>query len=193
MSGDTLQVNVSEKIQTHDELAGTKHYRAADGTVYSVHPPTAYLTFTNWIYMVPPFKPTSVLMLGYAGGTVAGLIQMLYGHDVPIVGVDPCFVDNRYGVQLIQGYAEEFVKMCRDFECVIIDIFNGQKTPECVINPTFVEHIARITERFLVIHADPSVDMGIYEQYFTRLRLTDIGHKVYYFKPKDSTEDFYCR
>lgn len=179
---DTLSVSVSEKVGTEDGLvsSGPIHYRK-DGCLYSVYPPTAYLTFGVWIYMVPPFKPSSVLMLGYAGGTVAGLIQMLHGDDVPITAVDYAIVDNRYHVDLIQADARSFVKYARQYECVILDIFNGQDTPEFVCELPFVNEIARICTEFLVIHSSPDANVGIYEQHFSRLRMLDIGHKVSYY------------
>ena len=40
------------------------------GALNSVLPPTKYLTFGPWIYLVPQYKPENVLILGYAGGTV---------------------------------------------------------------------------------------------------------------------------
>src|SRR5215510_14571948 len=121
---NTLSVSVNEKITSKDGLLsnGIVHYRGQDNCLYSVYPPTAYLSFGNWIYMVPPFKPDNILMLGYAGGTVAGLIQLLYGKEIPITGFDTAFADNRYDVNLISSDAREFVKICKPFQCVIIDI-----------------------------------------------------------------------
>lgn len=189
---DVLSFSVEEKIDTKDGLVnnGPIHYRK-NGTIYSVYPPTTYLTFASWIYMVPPFKPKSVLMLGYAGGTVAGLIQQLYGKDVPITAVDTEIIDNRYGVELVKADARDFVKFAKPYECVIMDIFNGQDTPDFVTDPIFVEHVARITGDFLVLQADPNANIGMYEQHLTRLRLLDIGHKIYYFCRKGSTTNFF--
>lgn len=190
----TLSFNVSERINTEDGLASNKmlFYKSPDGSVYSVYPPTAFLTFSNWIYMVPPFKPADVLMLGYAGGTTAGLIKQIYGQDVEIVGVDISVVDNRHGSVLIHADAREFVKTARAFDVVIIDLFIGQKTPAFVSDFGFMEDIARITKRFLVIHTDPEIDIGVYEQRFTRLRMMDIGHRLYYYRPAESHENFFC-
>ena len=190
---DTLQVQVHERIETADGLAGgdgITRYRAADGSLYSVYPPTAYLTTGPWIYLVPPFKPQNILMLGYAGGTVAGLIRLLYG-DVPIVGVDLTLIDNRYGAELIGMDARHFVHHVNEsFECVIIDLFNGELSSECVTDYDFVSHIARITKRFLIVQTDQSANIGIYEQFFERVRLTNNGNLVGYFKKKDDPRNY---
>lgn len=41
------------------------------------YPPTTYLTFAYWIYMIPQYKLKNVLMLDYRGGTIAGLIRKI--------------------------------------------------------------------------------------------------------------------
>ena len=48
------------------------------GGINSVYPCTEYLTFGPWIYMVPQYKPESVLILGYSGGTTAAVIEVSY-------------------------------------------------------------------------------------------------------------------
>src|SRR5262245_36613368 len=103
ISGSVLKLAVAEHVAAVDGLvsSGITHYRGAANCLYSVYPPTAYLGFGNWIYQVPPFRPENILMLGYAGGTVAGLIRLLYG-DVAITAVDQNIIDNRYGVDLVQ-------------------------------------------------------------------------------------------
>ena len=129
----------------------------------SVYPPTKYLTFGAWIYMVPQYKPTSVLMLGFAGGTTAGLIRLLYG-DVPITGVDikPC--ENSYDVNLIQADAEEFVKTCGEFDCVIVDCFNGTNDIPCgfIIKKEFADNLTRIAN-YIIINTLKEPDLSAYK------------------------------
>lgn len=151
------------------------------GNSYSVYPPTTYLTFSYWIYMVPQYKPESVLILGYGGGTVAGLIRILYG-DVPItaVDIDPC--EDRYGVNFIQADAKEFVKTCGKFDTVIVDLFS---TVECfnpcdfVSSPEFVNDLKRIGN-YIIVNGLRS-DMTAYEG------LRKIGSN----KPSGSAEIIY--
>ena len=130
-----------------------------NGNSFSAYPPTTYLTFAYWIYMVPQYKPESILILGYAGGTIAGLIRLLYG-DVPITAVDiePC--PDRYGVTLVQADAKEYVKTCGKFDCVILDLFSTDNCTPCdfVSSPEFVADLKRIANYLIVntLHTDMS-------------------------------------
>lgn len=136
-----------------------------NGNSYSAYPPTTYLTFSYWIFMVPQYKPESVLILGYGDGTIAGLIRLLYG-DVPITAVDiePC--KNRYGVEFIQMDAEEYVKTFRKFDTVIVDLFDtGDCCKPCsfVTKKEFVENLKKIANYIIVngLHSD----MSAYNQF----------------------------
>jgi len=133
------------------------------GNSYSVYPPTTYLTFSYWIYMVPQYKPKSVLILGYGGGTVAGLIRLLYG-DVPITAVDiePC--EDRYGVQFIQADAKEYIKTCGKFDTVVVDLFStGTCFEPCdfVSSHDFVENLKKIAN-YIIVNGLRS-DMTVYD------------------------------
>jgi hypothetical protein len=131
--------------------------------INSVYPPTKHLTFGYWIYMVPQYKPKSVLMLGYAGGTTAGLIRLLYG-DVPITGVDiePC--EATYGVTFVQGDAKEFVKTCGGYDAVLIDLFPNGKWKVCdfVTTKEFVDNIRRIS-KYVIINTLGEPDLSEYK------------------------------
>ena len=130
--------------------------------VYSVYPPTKYLTFGPWIYLVPQYKPESVLILGYAGGTAAGLIRRLY-RDVPITGVDvePC--EPTYGVTFVQQDAREFVKTCGKFDTVIVDMFQEGDDP-CGVFTTkeFANDLTRIAN-YIIINTLKEPDMVAYK------------------------------
>lgn len=130
----------------------------------SVYPPTKYLTFGPWIYMVPQYKPESVLMLGYADGTVAGLIRLLYGN-VPITGVDiEPLVENRYGVDFIQADAQEYIKTCRSFDTVIVDMFpkDSFKICESVTSKEFVQNLTKIAN-YIIVNTLGEPDMSAYD------------------------------
>ena len=140
----------------------------------SVYPPTEGLTFFPFIYMVPQYRPNDVLMLGYAGGTVAGLIKLLYGA-IPITAVDlePPFEDF-YDIRFIQADAREFVRDCRKFDTVIVDLYeDGQQVPcDFVTDPEFVADLRRIS-RYVIVHAKESTDMGAYGTPLKVLSLND--------------------
>lgn len=135
----------------------------------SVTPCTKYLTFGSWVYMVPQYKPESVLMLGYAEGTTAGLIRLLYG-DVPITGVDiePC--EPSYGVTPIQADAKEFVKTCGSFDTVIVDIFPNGTYHNCdfLIDREFVTNLAR-TANYVIVNTLKEPDMSVYDELMERV------------------------
>lgn len=165
----------------------TEIYTDKKGNRYSVYPPTTYLTFDYWIYMVPQYKPESVLMLGYGGGTVAGLIRLLYG-DVPITAVDiePC-EDNRYGVNLIKADAEEYIKTCGHFDSVIVDLFSMEDSKCCnfVTDKEFVANLGRIAN-YIIVNITGNKDMSAYDV-FQRIEInkpSGCGNSIYYYEVK---------
>ncbi len=186
-----LAINVNEEIHTRDGLVSdVTHYRGLDHALYSVDPPTTYLTFGYWIHLVPPFKPRDVLMLGYSGGTVAGLIQLLYGADIPITGVDTEIVDNRHNVELVKADARAFVKICKAYDCVIVDLFVGRKTPEFVYEDEFIEQLVRITKRMLLLYVQGGTPLSPFEARFKSIRALDTGNMIYYLVPMGSTANY---
>jgi hypothetical protein len=149
----------------------------SEGGRNSVYPPTEMLTFGPWIYMVPQFRPDDVLMLGYAGGTVAGLIRLFYGA-VPIVAVDvndQTPYSDRFGIHFVHADAREFVtREMRTFDCVVVDLFEDGEHVPCgfVTEPEFVENVSRIG-RYLIVHAKNSTDMSNYGEPLKVLTLND--------------------
>jgi len=115
--------------------------------------------------MVPQYRPSNVLILGYGGGTVAGLVRLLYG-DVPITGVDIKLPDeNRYGVTLVQADAKEYVKTCGHFDSVLIDLFSTDNCAEpCdfVTSKEFVSDLKRIAN-YVVLNTLRSKDLSAYD------------------------------
>ena len=129
----------------------------------SVYPATKYLTFGVWIYLVPQYKPKNVLVLGYADGTVAGLIRLLYG-DVPITGVDiEPLLDNKYGVTFVQQDAKEYVKNCEKFDTVIVDCFNGPDSDPCgfITSKEFADNLTKIAN-YIIINTLKEPDLSAY-------------------------------
>lgn len=150
----------------------------------SVYPPTKYLTFAPWIYMVPQYKPESVLMLGYADGSTAGLIRLLYG-DVPITGVDiDPLIENRYGVNFIQMDAKEYVKTCGKFDTVIIDMFpkDGWEICDFITTKEFADNLAKIAN-YIIINTLRNPDLSAYS-HLRRIgvnKASGCSNMIYYF------------
>lgn len=163
-------------------------YRNEEGINYSAYPPQTFLTFEYWIFMVPQYKPKSILILGYGDGTVAGLIRLIWG-DVPITAVDlaPYRDGNRYGVNFIQADAQDFVKNCEKYDCVIVDLFSNEKLQSCefVANPDFAKSLERIGN-YLIINGC-NLDMSAYGH--LTLMGTHMPHEagvtIYYYQTKD--------
>lgn len=163
-------------------------WKDKNGHSYSSYPPTTYLTFDYSIYMVPQYKPESILILGYAGGTVAGLIRLLYG-DVPITGVDtePC--EDRYNVNFVQANAKEFVKTCGKFDAVIVDLFS---TEDCSIPCDFVSSEEFVTDlkkiaNYIIVNALHS-DMSVYTKTFRKMGInkpSESAESIYYYEVND--------
>lgn len=153
----------------------------------SVYPCTRHLTFGPWIYLVPQYKPESVLILGFAGGTVAGLIRLLYG-DIPITAVDinPC--ENLYEVTLIQADAREFVKTCQKFDSVIVDLFPEGEMKVCdfVLSKEFAINLSRVAD-YIIVNTLHSPDMSAYD--FLKKegvnKPSGLGNLIYYYSVKE--------
>jgi len=155
------------------------------GIPNSVSPPTKYLTFGPWIYLVPQFMPKDVLILGYAGGTVAGLIELLYGN-VPITAVDiepPGFLYKN--VNFVQANAQEYVKTCKHFDAVIVDLFPNDKRGECdfVATEEFANDLSKIGN-YIIVNMSQESDMSSYKN----MELVGVNHpngltnRIYYFQ-----------
>lgn len=145
----------------------------------SVYPCTEGMTFYPFIYMVPQYKPESVLMLGYAGGTTSGLIHMLYG-DVPVTGVDIGYVEDHYDDTLFNANAQEFIKTCEKFDTVIVDLYaDGQYVPcKFITEESFIYDLRQIAN-YIIVHAKESTDMTGYGRPLKVLELND--SRFYYY------------
>lgn len=124
-----------------------------------------YLTFGPFIYMVPQYKPKSVLMLGYGGGTTAGLIRNFYG-DVPITAVDieDCSEFNWYDVDLVQADAKEYVKDCDFYDTIIVDCYGseGLEPPQFIFTKEFVDNVTKKCN-YLIVDATEKSNMKHYK------------------------------
>lgn len=151
----------------------------SSGAINSVYPCTEYLTFGYWIYCVPQYKPKNVLLLGVAGGTVAGLIKKLYG-EIPITGVDIEDCPNYYDIDFVKADAKDYVKNCEKFDCVIVDTYRAEDVGMCEFATTkeFVEDLRKIAN-YIIVNAQKDTDMS---EYGKPLRVIPIDElRVHYF------------
>lgn len=149
----------------------------------SVDPPTKGMTLNCFVYMVPPYKPESVLMLGYAGGTVAGLIQLLYG-DVPITAVDTEEYKSPYKVSFVKQDAKEYVKTADHFDVVIVDVFPDGTYDVCdfVLADEFVADLGKIAN-YVIVNTIGDVDMSAYNIFKKKgvNKPSGLSNKIYYY------------
>ena len=107
--------------------------------LYSMNPPETMFGYTYHSHLICPFKPETVLILGYGQGTVAQLIRKIWGDDVKITGVDIDFKDCKViEYKKITSDAYEFLKkeshgiFYKRFDYVVVDVWDGQKVPEWI-------------------------------------------------------------
>jgi hypothetical protein len=155
------------------------------GTLNSVYPPTEYLTFGVWIYLVPQYKIEDCLLLGYAGGTVAGLIRLIYG-GIPIDAVDIEDCENYYNVNLYRADAREFIKTVRRYDCVVVDLFeDGSYTPcDFIFSKEFAGDLKKVA-RYIIIHADKDSDMSAYDDIKLVKMLSLNDSRFYYYRTEE--------
>lgn len=152
-----------KQVKSNNDNQAVIIFKSKSGNTFSAYPPQTFLTFEYWIYMVPQYKPKNVLMLGYAGGTVAGLIRLIWG-DVPITAVDIVVPhENRYGVEFIQADAWEFVKTCKEYDAVLVDLFDNDSGKICafVTDPGFIADLTRVGN-YLIVNS-LGADMSTYK------------------------------
>lgn len=143
--------------------------------------------------MVPQYKPKSVLMLGFAGGTVAGLIRLIWGDDVPITAVDILSCETRYGVSFIQDDAREFVKTCPEYDAVLVDLFDNDSGQICdfVTDPEFIANLSRIGN-YLIINS-MGADMSNYK-HLRKIGINKASESaalIYYYETKDKIQSLH--
>jgi len=111
--------------------------------------------------------------LGYALGTVAGLIRLIWGEDISITAVDINKCEVRYpNIEFIQADARQFVKTSPEFDCVVVDLFTTEDSEPCdfVGSHEFVGDLARISN-YLIVNS-LHTDMTNYKKRFRKMRLS---------------------
>ena len=152
------------------------------GFINSVYPCYEYLTFGVWIYLVPQYHPDSVLMLGFAGGTTAGLIRKFYG-DIPITGVDVNDCENLYNVDLVKADAREYIKTCEKFDTVIVDMYEDGVLKPCdfIFSKEFSDDIKK-KANYIIIHAHKDSDLSNYNNLRLVRAISLNNDLIYYYR-----------
>lgn len=158
------------------------------GQLHSIADPSLYLTFGVWLYLVPQYKPESVLMLGYGGGTAAKYIRMFHGN-VPITAVDHADVSEFLldNMEWVEEDAQNYVKTAPKFDCVIVDCYDTGDfmPPEFVLSKEFADDLGQIAN-YVILHTVVGNDISAYDQY-KKIRTLNLGRtdkyapEVHYF------------
>ena len=164
----------------------TDFYRI-NGVIQSVNPPEIAFGYSYWSYMIPPFKPESVLILGAGQGTIESLIKKIWGEDISITSVDI-----KAPATIIID-AREYTRICKDkYDYVVVDIGIGADIPDFVFSEEFVKDLAKITGKLLAINVltlDKPYNMEYYETYFNAdFYKTCLYNKIQFYKDKNNKE-----
>ena len=125
------------------------------GVVQSVNPPETGFGYFVFAHMIPPFKPSSTLLLGYGSGTTAELIRKIWG-DVKITGVDLIAFNDRYNEYKMKFMdARDFVDDCvssiikKRYDYICIDLWEGNKVPEFIFSVDFSTKIRQMATKLI--------------------------------------------
>ena len=126
-------------------------------------------------HCIPPFKPSSVLILGYGKGQVANLIRKIHGSDIQVTGVDLVPQDYKYmEYKIVIADAKDYVKESTShiftknrFDYIVVDLFDGDKVPDFVFESEFVSRLYQMTKKMLCLNvmADDFGRLKAYHDY----------------------------
>ena len=172
-----------------------------NSSLQSIDPSETSFGYSYWSYMIPPFKPESILILGYGEGTIAALIKKVWGKDIRVTGVDLKKPENQESIdELLVGHAGAVVcdyltenKNPKKFDYVVVDISNGSEHPEWIFSKEFVKDLARITKKLLSINVlGKARDMSFYDNYFDfDLEKVILDNKIYFYKAKENKDNYF--
>ena len=125
-----------------------------DGVVQSVAVTAEPLTFGYWPLMLPEFAPRNALILGFGGGTIAGMLVKRFGAlPITAVEVDPAVASLAYAsfdiprsVELVVGDALMQIHEIRGpFDYVAVDLFSEGVVPAAIFASPFLRRVKEIT------------------------------------------------
>ena len=168
-----------------------------NGSLQSIEPAMTAFGYSYWSYMIPPFKPESLLILGVGEWTIFKLIRKVWGDQIRFTGIDirrPYELCGWLWRDFIEGDAKiEIKKLEEKYDYIVVDISNGSEIPEWVFSEEFVKDLARITGKLLSINVlGKAKDMSFYDKYFDfDLEKTILDNKIYFYKAKDNKQTYF--
>lgn len=159
-----------------------------DNVIQGFKPAEYMFGYTYHAHAVPPFKPESMLMLGYGFGTVAELSRKVWGADVKITGIDIEFPNPPpyFEYKLICKDAFQFVKdeskmipLIR-YDYIAIDIYDGGIEKEFIFDERFVDCIEKLSTSLVSINIC-SYSMDRLKPYYDKFefdRASNVGNQL---------------
>lgn len=144
---------------------GERLYMDGD-CIQSVLPPESLFGFTYHALMIPPFKPSNMLMLGYGNGTVSGLTKKIWGADVKVTGVDrvsPHITIEGDRVLVMDAYkfVTEYAEKYDKFDYIAIDLYNGDRICKFICQKDFLKKLKEICSLRLAVNTNNMEDFQI--------------------------------
>jgi spermidine synthase len=170
-----------------------------DGVVQSVDPDSAATGY--WNAMIPVSRPSSALLLGVGGGTVAHLLRRRFG-EIAITGVDDsaevlrAAVNNfgltEAGVELVQMDAFAYVHQAEQrYGFIAVDLYRGNRLARGVLALAFLRTLrSRLEPGGQVAYnlfRDVWLDERVakLERVFDRVRLDEVAaNAIFYGRPR---------
>lgn len=168
-----MNLSVLEVNEKECALLKTKK----EDVLYGIDPAETLFGFTCFSNMIPPFSPESTLILGYGYGTVAKLINKIWGNDLKIVGVDKeIYAHGKH--EFINIDAFKFIKYCDKFDYIVIDLWDEKKVPDFVYTEEFAERISAICNKMMCINI-PETDVQKLGFFYNRGFIFERYVKIY--------------
>ena len=108
----------------------------------SVSPSETLFGFTYFSAMIPPFRPTNMLILGYGNGAISELTKKIWG-DVIVTGVDlkaPREVSGNDVV--VEMDAKQFIADCdTQYDYIVVDLYNGSEACSFIFEEMFIKKL----------------------------------------------------
>jgi len=157
-----------------------------EGCITSVLPPESFFGFTYHAMMIPPFRPSNMLVLGYGNGTISGLTKKIWGEDVKVLGVDrisPHITVDGDDVLVMDAYkfVTEYAEKYEKFDNIVVDLYNGDRMCDFVCQEDFIKGLKVICSLRLAVNTNRVEDFDkvshSYREHFTPEVLKEIFGK----------------
>lgn len=128
------------------------------GALEGMEPADTLYGYTYHANMIPPFKPDSMLMLGYGIGTVPELVRKIHGN-IRVTGVDlnPSGCDY-VEYKMVVADARAFMDECTSsiirtrFDYIAVDLFKNDSVPDFVFTQDFADKLYIMSTRLVSIN-----------------------------------------